>query len=384
MFILNPPYISELLKETIKKNKYKVVKNSASVEEMTDYEFLLDDSSVIDIAKNNKDFKLYANSENSIEWIINNLDFTDIPQKINLCKDKVKFRKLLQRIYPDFYFREITVDEIKLLDKNNLKYPFILKPAVGFLSFGVYPVNNEADFERVILNIDKDIDNFKNVFPKEVVDSSKFIIEEMIDGEEYAVDAYYNSRGEAVILNIFHHPFFDENDVSDRIYYTSKKVIQENIKEFQKLLTLIGKEAGFKNFPMHIEVRRNGNKIVPIEINPMRFAGWCVTDLASFAYNINIYECFEDELQPDWNKILNSTDEAFYYFICADIPSNIDKSKIKSVDYDSFISKLSHPLEVRKIDYMKKPLFAVIFGKTFEYEEIKKVLSLDLSNFFII
>lgn len=382
MFILNPPYISELLKKTIKKNKYKVVKNSASVGEMSDYEFLLDTESVIELAKNNKDFKLYANSENSIEWIIKNLDFTDIPQKINLCKDKVIFRKLLQKIYPNFYFREITVDELKLLDKNTLKYPFILKPAVGFLSFGVYPVKNEADFERIIANIDKDIDKFKNIFPKEVVDSSKFIIEEMIDGEEYAVDAYYNSRGEAVILNIFHHPFFDEKDVSDRIYYTSKKVVKENINEFQELLTLIGKEAQFKNFPMHIEVRRNGNKIVPIEINPMRFAGWCVTDLALFAYNINIYEYFEKELKPDWNSILSNTDDALYYFICADTPSNIDKSKIKKVNYNSFVSNLSHPLEVREIDYTKKPLFAVVFGKTFIYEEIMKVLSLDLSKFF--
>ena len=382
MFILNPPYISELLKKTIKKNKYKVVKNSASVEKMSDYEFLLDTESVIELAKNNKNFKLYSNSENSIEWIINNMDFTDIPQKINLCKDKVKFRKLLQKIYPDFYFREVTVDELKMLDKNTLKYPFILKPAIGFLSFGVYPVKCDADFERIISNIDNDIDNFKNIFPKEVVDSSKFIIEEMIDGEEYAIDAYYNSMGEAVILNIFHHPFFDEKDVSDRIYYTSKYIIKENIKEFQELLTLIGKEAQFKNFPMHIEVRRNGNKIVPIEINPMRFAGWCVTDLASFAYNINIYKYFENELKPDWKKILNSTDDALYYFICADIPSNIDKSKIKSIDYDLFISNLSQPLEVRKIDFRKKPLFAVVFGKTFEYDEIKKVLSLDLSKFF--
>ena len=257
-----------------------------------------------------------------------------------------------------------------------------MKPAVGFLSFGVYPVKNEADFERIIANIDKDIDKFKNIFPKEVVDSSKFIIEEMIDGEEYAVDAYYNSRGEAVILNIFHHPFFDEKDVSDRIYYTSKKVVKENINEFQELLTLIGKEAQFKNFPMHIEVRRNGNKIVPIEINPMRFAGWCVTDLALFAYNINIYEYFEKELKPDWNSILSNTDDALYYFICADTPSNIDKSKIKKVNYNSFVSNLSHPLEVREIDYTKKPLFAVVFGKTFIYEEIMKVLSLDLSKFF--
>ena len=39
------------------------------------------------------------------------------------------------------------------------------------------------------------------------VDTNKFLIEEMIDGEEYAIDGYFDENNEATILNIFLHPF---------------------------------------------------------------------------------------------------------------------------------------------------------------------------------
>ena len=51
----------------------------------------------------------------------------------------------------------------------------------------------------------------------------------------------------------------------------------------------IGKLKNIKLFPMHIEVRvtKTGD-VVPIEINPMRFAGWCTTDVANYAWRINV------------------------------------------------------------------------------------------------
>ena len=41
MFILNPPYISELLKNTIRKNGYSVVINNTSLDELGDYQNFL-------------------------------------------------------------------------------------------------------------------------------------------------------------------------------------------------------------------------------------------------------------------------------------------------------------------------------------------------------
>ena len=37
----------------------------------------------------------------------------------------------------------LSLNELKKLDVNILKYPFVLKQCVGFLSFGVYPIRNK-------------------------------------------------------------------------------------------------------------------------------------------------------------------------------------------------------------------------------------------------
>ncbi len=380
MFILNPPYISELLINTIKKKHYKVIRNSVT-ETLDIADLLLDDTQSAEKAVNGFDFKLYTNSENSIEWIMRNLKSTNIPEKITLFKDKIKFRNLLKDLYPDFYYKEVLFEELEKLNANDLKYPFILKPAVGFLSFGVYPVKTKEEFKHTIEVLKKDIQNFKGIFPKDVVDSSKFIIEQMIYGEEFAIDAYYNSKGKPVILNIFHHPFSDENDVSDRVYYTSKKIIQDNLERFNILLKKIGKAADLRNFPMHLELRADKNNIIPIEVNPMRFAGWCDTDLAYFAYGINVYEYYMDNEEPDWESILDKKDKELYYFMSAEVPGDIDKTKIKSVNYDKFISNLENPIEIRKTDFKTKPLFAVAFGEAKNINEINKILKMNLKEF---
>ena len=380
MFILNPPYISELLVNTIKKNKYKTLKNSAA-ENLGINEVLIDDKQAVDYAENHQNFKLYTNSENSIEWIMNNLKSADIPEKVTLFKDKAKFRDLLKNIYPDFYYKEILYEDLEKLNTEELKFPFVLKPAIGFLSLGVYPIRTKEEFNTAINKLSSDIQNFKDIFPKEVVNSSRFLIEQMAEGDEFAIDAYYNSKGEAVILNIFHHPFLDENDVSDRVYYTSKKVIKDNLDRFNELLEKIGEAADLKNFPMHIELRADGNNIIPIEVNPMRFAGWCDTDLAYWAYGINVYEYYMNDKKPDWKNILDNKGDELYYFLSAEVPSSLDKNKIKSVNYDKFIACLESPLEIRKTDYKTKPLFAIVFGKSKNINEINKILKMDLGEF---
>jgi len=127
---------------------------------------------------------------------------------------------------------------------------------------------------------------------------SKFIIEECIEGDEFAIDAYYNPSGKPVILNILRHPFSSDTDVSDRVYYTSKEIIMEHLDTFRNTLESIGGIACLSSFPVHVEVRVDQyGKVIPIEFNPMRFAGWCVTDIAYSAYGINTYEYY-------FNKVL--------------------------------------------------------------------------------
>lgn len=385
MIILDNPYVSPLLEDTVAKKSYPVLNNEMA-RSLSKFDMMnvLSDEAAVDLLKGEKNPQLYSNSENAINWISTHLNFSELPQKIELFKNKGEFRRLLKEIYPDFYFFESGFDSLSTLDTEKIRFPVVLKPCVGFLSMGVYIIRDAEEWSDVIKNLRDDIEKFRGQFPTEVVDASSFIVEELINGEEFAIDAYFDKYGKPVILNIFKHPFSDETDVSDRVYFTSGEIIKSNHDRFESLLSQIGSLAQLRNFPLHMEVRVDGERVVPIEINPMRFAGWCVTDLAYFAYGIDVYEYYFEQKTPDWEKILKEKGSEFYYFTIAEVPVSVDKSMIREVDYDGFLKNISHPLEVRKIDYRRHPIFAIVFAKTDDYSEMSNILKKDMRDFIII
>lgn len=383
MLILEEPYVSKLLLETAEDNQFSVLKNEMVQKKCSDYKLnLLEDNIAKNVLKMDKNTLLYSNSENSINWIFNNFGNSDLYGYISVFKDKNKFRKVLSKIYPDFFFRKYSIKDLDEIDIDIIPKPFIIKPNVGFLSLGVYSVKDKNDWLNVLNSIKADSDKFSDGFSEDIVNSSSFIIEQFIEGEEYAIDAYFSREGKAVILNILNHPFITKEDVSDRVYLTSKKIILDNLKPFQTLLDKIGELFNIKSFPLHMEVRvTKDGKIIPIEINPMRFAGWCTTDIAYFAYDVNVYEYYFNQMEPDWESILEEKDGQLYYFAMAEVPSEIDRNKIAKFDYKNFMDNFSNILETRKIDYQNYPLFAIIFGQTGIYDEISKILKIKTADY---
>ena len=382
MFIVEKPYASEFLIDTIVQNDLPVLDNetirNAAFEDGT-----------LDIlpAEQARDYYLtqeypliYSNSENAISWVLENLPNSNLANYIKFFKDKAAFRELLRDIYPNFYFETVEFDELKKLNARDLKYPFVIKPAVGFLSLGVHTVHEQNDWKDVLSIITKEMENAQSLYPSNVINSSKFIMEELIEGEEYAIDAYYDRNGDPVILNIFRHPFLNDRDVSDRIYLMSTEIMIKYMAKFALLLRQIGEMKDIRNFPLHLEVRVTKDEvIIPIEINPMRFAGWCTTDVAKYAWGINVYEYFYFQKRPDWTNILSNTDRKMFYFSMAEVPVGTDRNSINKFDYESFLSNYSNVLEVRRINPKNNPLFAIVFGSTDSMEEVEKILSLKTS-----
>jgi len=389
MVILDRPYVSKFLEETILEMNLPVLENQ-SIDEFNldeDINFLEDKDFIARVKndiENNKRVLLYSNSENPINWISKNLSFTDLAQKIDVFKDKVKFRDLLKYYYPDFFYQEVSFAELEQLDISEFKKPFIIKPSIGFFSIGVYKVNSDLEWERAIKELKQEVKEMADKYPIEVINTTKFIIEENLEGEEFAVDIYYNDLGEPVILNILKHSFSSEEDVSDRVYMTSKEIIEEYHDLFLDFLSKMGQLIELRNFPMHVELRvdKSGN-INPIEVNPMRFAGWCTTDLAYYAYGINVYEYLFGQKKPNWEEILKDKVEKIYSIIVADLPKDIEASEIKGVNYDKFISYFEKVLEVRRIDYLKYNVFAFLFAES-SYEnhgELDEILRSDLREY---
>ncbi|MBP7211586.1 ATP-grasp domain-containing protein [bacterium] len=383
MFILEEPYVSELLLKTLESNQFAVLNNEVAKKYSKNFNLnLIEKDTAIDFFKNKEELNFYSNSENSIDWVLSNFENTNLSKAIEVFKDKVEFRKLIAPIYPNFMFKELSLEELDSIDINSIKMPFIIKPAVGFLSLGVHKVNSDTEWKEVLSTIKNEVKSFSKLFPQKVVNSSKFIIEEIIKGTEFAIDAYYNNQGEAVILNIFKHPFVSAEDVSDRAYISSKEIINENLVDFESVLAKIGEITNLNNFPMHIElIKKDNGEIIPVEINPMRFAGWCTTDLAYYAYGINIYEYFFNQEKPDWTNILSKKGNEEYYFAMAETPQDINKSDIKEFMFEELKKEFSNILNFREIDYMNKPMFAILFGSVTDKKEITKILQLDMHNF---
>ncbi len=386
MLLLDKPYISNLLQETAVALELPVLKKESLEGMLWNKNInLLSETSFIDMLEKKSPHKLYSNSENAINWMMKNLEGTRIPEFIDTCKDKVKFREKIKPLYPDFYYQEINNEILFQLDVTKIKKPFIIKPSVGFFSIGVYKVEKDEDWPEIIANLITDIQNAKGLYPEEVMDASCFIIEECVVGEEFAIDAYYDHTGEPVILNILKHPFSSSTDVSDRIYYTSVDLISQYLVPFQQVLKDIGACTGLVDFPVHAEVRVDENgHVVPIELNPMRFAGWCVTDLAFFAYDLNPYIYYFKGQKPDWEKIIKEKEGKRYCMILVDMPHGMLAEDVLGFQYDALSSKFQKVMEVRKIDYHKYPVFGFYFIETpANSDEIDMVLSLDFNEFVI-
>jgi len=382
MILIDQPYVSDFLINTIKKNNFQIISTPEAKSLVSDNSLnwiTEEEAKIIFVKKPNT--PIYSNSENAINWVNNNLAFSKLPTQIQIFKNKIKFRELLKEIYPNYFFKGIKFYELDNLSLENLKFPFIIKPSVGFFSVGVHKVEKTDEWPQILNKIKLEVAAIEGLYPNEVIDTSQFIIEEYIEGEEYAIDCYFNKNGEAIVLNILHHVFSSGKDVSDRVYSTSKKIIEKYIIQVEKFLNKIGNKAHLKNFPIHVEIRIDKNSnIIPIEINPLRFGGWCTTgDLSWYAYEINSYECFLYQKKPNWTEILKTKTNKKYSVIVLDNNSGYKENDIDYFDYKKLLTDFEKSLILRKVDFNQYPIFGFLFTENNDGNE-KELIRILRSN----
>ncbi len=208
MILIDKPYVSEFLIRTIKKYNLQIISTPIAREMIQDDSLnWISEKEARSIFEKDHLTRVYTNSENSISWIERNFNSSKLPEQIHIFKNKIKFRELIKDSFPNYFFLGVKYDELRGLNIEKIKFPFIIKPAVGFFSLAVHKVDNLEEWKEVLNNIEKEIEQLQGIYPKEVVDITDFIFEEYIVGEEYAIDCYFDDEGEPVILNILHHVF---------------------------------------------------------------------------------------------------------------------------------------------------------------------------------
>jgi len=386
MFLIDQPYVSDFLIKTIKDNNYKIVSTKIAKTLVSDETLnWVSEKDAIEFIEQNPNFPIYINSENALPWIGKNLKYSRHTKQLPLLKNKAKFRDLIKNTFPDFFYKTVELKDIPELSLDGIGFPFVIKPSLGFFSIGVHIIRNLEEWQaaKKELNVKK----LQSIFPKEVLDTSIFIIEEYIEGEEFAVDCYFNNLGEVVILNILHHKFSSGTDISDRVYSTSKNIVYKNKNNIEDFLNPIGKKIGLKNFPAHVELRIDAKgQIRPIEINPLRFGGWCTTgDLSWYAFGINSYEYFIDNKKPDWENIFKTENDKKYSIIVLDNNSGIKPSEISGFNYVLLNNDLENALVIRKLNIKEYPVFGFVFAETSKNndEELDNILVSDLRKYII-
>ncbi|MBO4738608.1 MAG: ATP-grasp domain-containing protein [Bacteroidales bacterium] len=381
MLILEKPYVSEKLLQIAHQKHYPVLRNAMS-EYLQSQGYSLDLCSDEDfVGKYQQIHRLYSMSENGLGWIKKYLDDKDLNDKITLLKDKAAFRRICQKMYPDFYFKEVDLEDLFKIDTQTIPFPIVLKPAVGFLSVGVYVVHDDGQWQSAMEDIRNKFAEASAQFPDFVVGSNKYLIEKYIHGEEYAVDAYFDNEGQPVILNIYHHRFASESDTSDRLYCSNKALYDQYEQPFTDFLIQVNQVVGLQNFPMHIEFRLSEGKPIPIEINPLRFAGFCLNELQTHISGIHPVEAFFENIRISKDEMWKGRETDTFSFMVLERPAQAAKTAI--FDKEKFMRSFSGVLELREVKNADVGVAATAFVRTTEEHkhELDTLLRFDMMDF---
>jgi hypothetical protein len=388
MFFIDEPYVSAYLAQQLERQQYPVVMTPQSKKLLSDYRInfiSLDEARKI--LEDDIYHPIYMNSENSLSYISGWESWFPAASSAALCKDKAAFREHIQPFYPDFFFRRVHLDDLGAVNPEELVYPCIIKPSLGFFSLSVHYVENAQMWTAIVGKIRKEAQIINRSYPSTVVAASDFIIEECIEGEEYAVDAYYDRDGIPVVMGIYHHLFSSGSDVSDRVYMTSSSIRAEVRERVIETLEHLNREKRFRVFPIHAELRissRHG--CIPIEVNPLRFGGWCTTgDLNGYAQGLGQYQAFMEQMKPNLLQDPEGQDDIFSVIVL-DNSTGIEPHHIRSFSFDALEHRLSGVLEIRPVDHRRFNVFGFVFARTPKKQiaELYEILSDNLRDFVIV
>lgn len=161
-------------------------------------------------------------SEDGLIWVSQRTLNTAIASAIELFKNKAAFRQICADFTPDFFFKEVAVQDVHLLklDFSRLNR-YIIKPKLGYYTTAVRTitpdtgsVNYKTRF-RLSLLYEAGLAIRSRYYLETRLSSHSLILEEFIgkpienslslDETELAVDLFYDRNGDPVIVDLYHH-----------------------------------------------------------------------------------------------------------------------------------------------------------------------------------
>lgn len=377
MVILDEPVASEALIQWLEASQHPVLANAFAKQKEAEGRSLnlVDDAEGARRADAGE--RIYTCTENALAWIMDHSANEGLKASIQLFKDKGLMRERLSALNDGFFFKRVSRDGLAAVDADALPLPVVLKPNVGFCSMGVYVVDSARAWTEALADIERSEGEWHAMYPESVVGAGEYLIEGYIEGPEFAVDAYYDEAGAPHILNIWRHDFASAEDTSDRLYLSSEHIVDETFDEFSQWLSDVNDIVGARSFCVHVELRRTDAGIIPIEFNPLRFAGLGGTDMAYYGCGYRTYECYLEGLPLDLRQVYRAHPEDVYSM------SLLGRAGAGAFDYDAFASRFSDVLHFSRFDADKVGSYGFLFLRTPVDDDAERefLLHADLQDF---
>ncbi len=325
--------------------------------------------------------RVYTNSENALAWLLEHTASDNLKETIRLFKDKAAMRERLSPLNPGLFFATFDRAELEAVDIGDLPLPVVLKPAVGFCSMGVYVIEERGDWARAVADIAQREADWRARYPESVVGGDAYLVEGYLGGTEYALDMYYDEQGRAHLLNVLRHDFAGPEDTSDRLYLTNDAIVGAMAGRFVEWLDAVNEAVGARSFPVHVEVRVDGDAIVPIEFNPLRFAGLGGTDVAYYGVGLRTYAAYLEDEPVDLAALYGAHPGQTFSMSLLNPAPTADLAR--PFDYDALAARFSHVLSFARFDPDVTGSYGFLFLRTDEStaDELDFLLRSDLLEF---
>lgn len=295
-------------------------------------------------------------------------------------KDKFAFRQMLSGMFPDIEFRRIQLHD---LPKESLARGrrYVVKPTNGCFGIGVRTISTDNDLHKVVADIDAELQKASKLLGETQLSDQNFLVESFVAGDEYAVDMFYDRSGEPVITNVYHHPMPAHPAYLHMLYYTSRQVFETIHDSALDFFARLNRDLGVASFPIHAEFRLTERGLRPIELNPLRFGGMGLGNLGYHAFGLNAYQCFVDDVRPDWSTIWRDKSDIAYGYVIAYNGAHVDVTRSRP-DWQSLRRLFRRILLEVPFDYQTQPVFGMLYVAGTQ-ADLLKLLDTEFDDYFV-
>jgi ATP-grasp domain len=324
-----------------------------------------------------KDDKVCIASEVSMETIVSRMDDLSRKNTIESLKDKYIFRKTIASIYPEYQYQFVKANQINTL---TITHKSVIKPVKGVFGTAVRTIDRDTDLTNLAKELTVELSKNEGIFSDGVLSKEDFLVEEYIEGEEYAVDMFYDADGNPCIINICHHPIPENKAYLHILYYFSKEVFDLIYTKAKHFFTQLNQILNVTNITMHCEFKLDGDRLMPIEINTLRYGGMGFGNMVFHALGINPYTYFLNNIEPDWQTIWKDRGEDIFCFFIAYNGANINLNEYRP-NRERLEQQFTDILLERSFDYQTQLTFGIYCLKETK-ENLANLLKIDFDDFF--